>query len=55
MKKPIWVIAGTIEDTERIQEHFDKAVSVVDQSITLEAALKDPAGALRRRATAFWE
>jgi glycerate 2-kinase len=54
-KKPIWVIAGTIEDTERIQEHFDKAVSVVNQSITLEAALKDPAGALRQRAAAFWE
>ena len=55
VKKPIWVIAGTIEDTERIQEHFDKAISVVDQSITLEAALKDPAGALRQRAAAFWE
>jgi len=54
VKKPIWVIAGTIEDTERIQEHFDKAISVVDQSITLEAALKDPAGALRQRAAAFW-
>jgi len=55
VKKPIWVIAGTIEDTERIQEHFDKAISVVDQSITLEAALKDPAGALRQRAAAFWK
>ncbi|HXO96155.1 MAG TPA: glycerate kinase [Chthoniobacterales bacterium] len=55
VKKPIWVIAGTIEDTERIQEHFDKAISVVDQSITLEAALKDPAGALRQRAAAFWQ
>jgi glycerate 2-kinase len=54
-KKPIWVIAGTIEDTEQIQEHFDKAVPVVGESITLEAALKDPAGALRQRAAAFWE
>jgi glycerate kinase len=54
-KKPTWVIAGTIEDAEQTQEHFDKAVSVVSESITLEAALKDPAGALRQRAAAFWE
>jgi glycerate 2-kinase len=53
-KKPVWVIAGTIEDPEQIQEHFDKAVSVVGKSITLEAALKDPAGALQQRAAAFW-
>src|SRR6266446_5607812 len=53
-KKPTWVIAGTIEDAEQTQEHFDKAVSVVSESITLEAALKDPAGALRQRAAAFW-
>ncbi len=55
VNKPVWVIAGTIEDTERIQVHFDQAISVVDQSITLAAALKDPAGALRQRAAAFWE
>jgi glycerate 2-kinase len=54
-RKPVWAIAGTIEDKEQIQEHFDKMVSVVGESTTLEAALKDPAGALRRRAGAFWE
>ena len=54
-KKPVWVIAGTIEDLERIQEHFDKAISVVGESITLEAALKDPPRVLRQRASAFWE
>lgn len=53
--KPIWAIAGTIEDAEQVQEHFDKAVSVVGELISLEAALKDPAGALRQRAAAFWE
>jgi glycerate kinase len=54
-KKPTWVIAGTIEDPEQMAEHFDKVLSVVGGSITLEAALKDPAGTLRRRAAAFWE
>jgi glycerate kinase len=54
-KKPVWVIAGTIEDPEQIQEHFDKAISVVGESITLEAALKDPPRVLRQRASAFWE
>ena len=53
--KPIWAIAGTIEDVEQIHGHFDKAVSVVGELISLEAALKDPAGALRQRAAAFWE
>jgi glycerate 2-kinase len=54
-RKPVWVIAGAIEDTEQIQEYFDKAVSVVGELISLETALKDPAGALRLRAAAFWE
>jgi glycerate 2-kinase len=53
-KKPIWVIAGAIEDAEQVRQHFDKAVSVAGESITLESALKDPAGALRQRAAAFW-
>jgi glycerate 2-kinase len=52
--KPIWAVAGTIEDPEQIAEHFDKTVSVVGRTITLEAALKDPVGSLRERATAFW-
>jgi glycerate kinase len=54
-RKPIWAIAGAIQDAEQVQNHFDKAVSVVGELITLEAALKDPAGALRQRAAAFWE
>ncbi len=54
-KKPTWIIAGTIEDLEQIQRYFDKAVSVVGGSITLEAALKDPAGSLRQRAAALWD
>jgi glycerate kinase len=54
-KKPTWIIAGTIEDLEQIQRYFEKAVSVVGGSITLEAALKDPAGSLRQRAAALWD
>jgi glycerate kinase len=54
-RKPVWAIAGAIEDAEQIQQHFDKAVSVVGELISLEAALKDPAAALRQRAAVFWE
>jgi glycerate kinase len=54
-KKPTWVIAGAIENEEQIRSHFEKSVSVVAGSITLEAALKDPAGTLRQRAGEFWE
>jgi glycerate kinase len=54
-KKPTWVIAGTIESPEQMAKHFDKVLSVVGRSITLDAALKDPAGVLRQRAAAFWE
>jgi glycerate kinase len=53
--RPIWVIAGTIEDEAQVRRHFEKCVSVVGAPITLEAALKDPAGTLRHRAAAFWE
>jgi glycerate kinase len=52
-KKPIWVIAGTIDSD--LAKHFDKAVSVVGDSISLVTALKDPAGTLRERAAAFWD
>jgi glycerate kinase len=54
-KKQAWVIAGTVEDAGEIQRHFDKIVSVVGGPITLEAALKNPAGVLRERAAALWE
>ena len=54
-EKPAWVIAGTIEGEEQIRAHFEKSVSVVGESITLEAALKDPAGTLRQRAATFWD
>jgi glycerate kinase len=53
--KTVWVIAGSIEDRDQVQKHFDKAISVVGASIELDAALKDPAGALRHRALQFWE
>jgi hypothetical protein len=52
---PVVAIAGTIGDTEQIQEHFDKVVSVVGELITLEAALKDPVETLRQRVAEFWE
>ena len=53
--KPIWVIAGAIEDEAQVRRHFEKCISVVGASITLEAALKDPARTLRQRAAAFWD
>jgi glycerate 2-kinase len=53
--KPVWAVAGTIEDPEQVREHFDKTVSVVGGAITLDAALEDPAGSLRKRASAFWQ
>ena len=52
-KKPIWVIAGTMDN--EVAKHFDKAVSVVGASVSLDAALKNPAGTLRAQAAAFWE
>jgi glycerate kinase len=52
--KPVWAIAGTIEDHEHVAAHFDKMVSVVGGTCTLEAALNDPAVALRQRAAEFW-
>jgi glycerate 2-kinase len=53
--KTVWVIAGSIEDKDQVAKHFDKAVSIVGASIGLNAALRDPSGALRQRALQFWE
>jgi glycerate 2-kinase len=53
--KTIWVIAGSIEDREQVQKHFDKAVSIVGASIGFDAAMRDPAGALGQSALQFWQ
>jgi len=52
--KPVWVIAGTIEQHPGMQSYFDRMVAVVDDDTTLEAAMGRPEESLRKRAAGLW-
>ena len=52
--KPVWGIAGRVEFQQQMPSYFDRILSVVGDDLTVEAALADPVGTLRRRAAAFW-
>jgi len=52
--KPVWVIAGTIEQHPGMQSYFDRTVAVVCSEITLEAAMAGPEESLRKRAAGLW-
>ena len=52
--KPVWAIAGTIEPHPGMESYFDQTISLVDDKITLEAAMAKPEETLRHRAADFW-
>jgi glycerate kinase len=47
--KPVWAIAGAIEDRERLAPHFEKLVSLVGEDTSLGEALREPAKHLAKR------
>jgi len=47
--KPVWALAGVIEDHQLLTAHFDRLNSLVSSDVTLEEAMKNPDPLLRRR------
>ena len=52
--KPVWAIAGTIEQHPGMESYFDRTIALVDDKVTLEAAMAKPEETLRTRAADFW-
>src|SRR5262249_41639783 len=48
LRRPVWAIAGIIEDNEQVEEHFDRLVSIVGRDISVEQALSKPKEALSK-------
>jgi glycerate 2-kinase len=47
--KPVWAIAGAIEDRERLVPHFENLVSLVGDDTSLDEALREPAKHLAKK------
>lgn len=47
--RPVWAIAGVIENRNLVARHFDKLISLAGEDVTLEEAIGDPIELLRRR------
>jgi glycerate 2-kinase len=47
--KPVWAIAGAIEDRERLAPHFEKLIALVGEGVTVDDALRAPEKHLARR------
>jgi len=52
--KPVWVIAGTVEQHPGMQSYFDRTIAVASGEITPDIAMKRPEESLRKRAAALW-
>ena len=52
--KPVWAIAGAVEQHPGMQPYFDRTITLVCDEITLETALAQPEETLRKRAAGFW-
>jgi glycerate 2-kinase len=48
--KPVWALAGVIEDRQLLTAHFDRLNSLVSSDVTVEEAMKNTGPLLRRRA-----
>lgn len=48
--KPVWALAGVIEDRELLTAHFNGLNSLVSSDVTVDEAIKNPGPLLRRRA-----
>ena len=47
--KPVWAIAGLIEDRSLVAPHFTRLTSLVSNDTSLEEAMRDPITLLRHR------
>jgi len=48
--KPVWALAGVIEDRQLLMAHFNGLGSLVSGDVTVEEAMENPRPLLRRRA-----
>jgi glycerate kinase len=48
--KPVWALAGVIEDRQLLKAHFSGLNSLVSADVTVEEAMQNPGPLLRRRA-----
>jgi len=53
--KPVYAVAGSIEASEKLAQHFTKMASLVNESTSLAEALRDPEGILYQRARDLFE
>ncbi len=47
--KPVWAVAGIIEDSHEVRAAFDRLISLVDQGVCTQEALGKPVEILQRR------
>jgi glycerate 2-kinase len=52
--KPVWAIAGAIEQHPGMQPYFDRMIALVGDDTTLEAAMAQPEESLRKHAAGLW-
>ena len=48
-KKPVWGVAGVVEDYDEVAPFFDRLTALVSGNVTLTEALDDPERVLRQR------
>lgn len=48
--KPVWALAGVIEDRQQLKAYFNGLNSLVSGGVTVEEAMQNPGSLLRRRA-----
>jgi glycerate kinase len=53
--KPVWALAGVIEDRHLLTAYFNRLNSLVSGDVTVDEAMKNPAPLLRRRAFELWQ
>jgi glycerate kinase len=46
LDRPVWAVAGIIEDSECVTDHFDRVASLVSGEVSLQQALTHPRAAL---------
>jgi glycerate kinase len=52
--KPVWAIAGTIEQHPGMESYFDRTIALVGGEMTLDVAMGKPEECLRKRAADLW-
>jgi glycerate 2-kinase len=55
LNKPVWAVAGMIEDRECLAPYFTRMISLVDQNTSIQEALRAPNAALLKKVVKLLE